>query len=74
MAGVAPPNVLPALEPIINAMSTEQEMKLNETTSLIVIAEACLGTTNTICAKWFTAGFFSLSQSRVSTACAKDDI
>ena len=41
--GVAEPHVLPALEPIINAFSTEPECRLNENTSLIVIAEACLG-------------------------------
>ncbi|CAI7994501.1 hypothetical protein GBAR_LOCUS1465 [Geodia barretti] len=40
--GVAEPHVLPALEPIINAFSTEPECRLNENTSLIVIAEACL--------------------------------
>ena len=37
------PDVLPAPEPIINAMSSEHEDKLNENTSLIVISEACLG-------------------------------
>ena len=37
------PDVLPALEPIVNAMSTEHERRLNENTSLIVISEACLG-------------------------------
>ena len=42
--GVAEPHVLPALEPIVNALSTEPECRLNENTSLIVIAEACLGT------------------------------
>jgi hypothetical protein len=40
--GVAEPHVLPALEPIVNALSTEPECRLNENTSLIVIAEACL--------------------------------
>jgi hypothetical protein len=40
--GIAPPNVLPALDPIVTAMSTEKDRRLNENTSLIVIAEACL--------------------------------
>ena len=33
----------------MTAMSTEKDRKLNENTSLIVIAEACLGTYNIMC-------------------------
>ena len=40
---MAPPNILPALESITTTMSTDLEHKLNETTSLVVISEACLG-------------------------------
>ena len=31
--------------PIVTAMSTEKDRRLNESTSLMVIAEACLGMT-----------------------------
>ena len=73
--GVAEPHVLPALEPIINAFSTEPECRLNENTSLIVIAEACLGIiVQQILCLVDNSTFLHHYNIRVSTARDEDDL